>query len=496
MKPRKIISNDIEKMKEGFIEAVRLVGMTYGPGGSDASLERMAQNSNLITNDGVTVGKNIYFDDEIMDHGAAFVRDMTYEADQGSGDGTTTTAVLAGGLLEEYWPQLYSKTISLTNAKQFSNGLKKIEDDVCNALDAMTKPAKTKKDLVNIATVSVEDKEIGEIIGNMFHEVGTHGHVEVEHSYGFDIKTRVINSFNLDSGMVNHNFSTGKYMTQLEQASVVLFDNTMNIQDLQKLFLKLGKQETIKQLVLLAHDFSDDVIENLGYIFSVSSFFKKEKALMPIVPIKLPVTYREIILRDLSAMTGSEVVTSFSDYSISKVGLPFHKILIKKNKTYFMKPPKDITEYVKDLEEQMKEMSAADKDRMKKRIARITGSTGVIMVGGQTDAERNYLYHKIKDAVNATALARDFGYVPGGGIALKKISAELGLPGFSVPHAVLSQNLGDDFVESKDIIDSVEVVKNSVRKAMSAVRRFINTKIIIANKRLTVEEEYNLMMRS
>lgn len=213
---------------------------------------------------------------------------------------------------------------------------------------------------------------------------------------------------------------------------------------------------------------------------------------IPIIPVILPITYREIIMRDIAALSGNEVIEDLENFDISKsIGSTFTKAVIKKNKTYLIGSSTNIDSYVGDLNSQMEDMTKADQERMKKRIAKIKGSVGVIKVGGETDAERLYWFHKIKDAVNAVNHAKENGVVPGGGIALKNLN----LPGFDYPHKVLCDNMGEVFKGSDSIIDSVDVVKNSVRKAVSAARQVLMVKTVIADKRLTIEEEYNIMMK-
>lgn len=496
MKPRKIISDDKKKIINGFNTAADIVGSTYGPGGGNVIIERAHQNA-LVTNDGVSVAKHLYMDDEIEDLGASLVRDMTFEADQGSGDGTTTTAVIARGLLNQYYKE------NETNQNLEANELLKLTDLACKELDKNARKITTKEEYIDVATVSVESEEYGKIIGEMFHESGEYGYVYVEYDYGFDVKTRKIDGFQLDCGLLSIDYSiNGAYTTELGISNVIITDKEVDINAVTNLSksIKSAKLSGVdfNSIVLIAPGYTDEAKSTLGYLFFNSTINtklnkeQKESALPPVIPIIAPVTHQEILMRDLSALSGSEIISDLKDLELDNFGKPFKKILLKKNKTYFIGAPNDVLEYVADLEKQKEDMTKADKERMDKRIARITGSVSVIQVGGETDAERLYRYHKIKDAVNATRLAISEGVIHGGGYGLMDVKS-LDL---SYAHEVIRENIGAPFDRSDKIIDSVAVVKNSLKKAASAVAQLLRTRYGVSNKRLSVEEEYKIEMSS
>lgn len=486
MLPRKIISEDREKIKKGFNRAAEIVGSTFGPGGSNVAIGRH-YNTALITNDGVSVAKQIHLDDEIEDIGAGFVRDLTYEADQGGGDGTTTAAVLANALLEDSWKGLFAGGFEIQNPKMFSRQLEKLREDACEALDKMARKVEGYEDIKNVATISVESEKYGKMIADMFEAVGQTGYVYVEHDFGFEIKTKIIDGFQIDSGLPSVDYSThGSFTAELGLPHILALNKEVNADTLNQISAAI-KNSSINSVIILASGFTDEALATLSYLFNQSEL--KGGKVIPMIPITMPVTYREILLRDICALTGAtfnpEIIT------LQSLGEPFKKVIIKKNKTYFIGAPKNIESYVKDLLAQKDDMVQADKDRMDKRIARLTGGVGIIRVGGETDAERMYWYHKIKDAVNATRSAIKDGVVSGAGIALSDLS---GLnQAFEAPYKLLCNNLGMEIEESDEIIDAVAVVKNSVRKAISAVIQVILTKYVIANRRPTLLEESRLL---
>ncbi len=358
----------------------------------------------------------------------------------------------------------------------------------------MAKPVAGYDDIKRVATISVESEQYGTMIADMFDTVGENGYVYVEFDYGFDVKTKIIDGFQIEAGLPSVDYSVqGSYSTELGLSNILVSNHEVTVEHVQKVYAQLAGRG-VPAVVWLAHSFTEEASASIAHLFKAAlSNDSKEKSLTPVIPITMPVTYREIILRDIAKLSGSTLFDGTMDaFTITDLGQPFKKILLKKNNTYFVGAPNDVDVYVKDLVSQKDDMSDTDKERMDKRIARLTGSVGTIKVGGQTDAERKYLYHKVKDAVNATRSAVKHGVVAGGGIALKEVGKNLDFEPLSYPHKVIEDNLGEKFEGSIDVLDSVAVVQNSLQKAVSAASQVLRIKYVIANRNLTVEEETQL----
>lgn len=488
MLPRKIISEDKQKFFSGFEKIAKFVGKSYGPGGSNCAIAR-PHSTALFTNDGVTIAKSFHLMDEIEDIGAGLIRDAAFEADQAQGDGTTTTTVLAHGLFKIIKPSLYTEEgLCIGNKKETLQQLDEMEASVVKSLESQKKEVSEDEDLVRLATVAVESKDLGRKIGNLYSQVGKDGYVHVDLDYGNEITHKFVPGYHHEVGLGTPAFAVHNFTTELPNPHIIVFKEKVVAENINDIVAALS---TIKphSVIIFAPDFDDDVMNSLAYTFSTSTLFKNGKN-TPIIPVKLPATYREIIIRDLCALGAcNPVENKITEDNISQ---PFTGAVLKKNSTYLIGYPNDITFYIDDLKTQANDMSKADQERMKKRIAKITGHIGTIKVGGETDAERMYWYHKIKDCVNSVGGAIEQGFVLGGGIALKNTL----VPGCDYPHKLLSQNLGEEFKEDPNIIDSYPVVLNAVKKAFATVRQLIQTDMFSANKRLSVEEEIKIEMNS
>lgn len=505
MKPRKITLKDKEmrdKLKKGFDFAVDAVAATYGPGGTNVAIERQYADI-LITNDGATVAQNIVIADEIEDMGASFVRDLSKSADEGGGDGTTTATILAGAIVDSVWDELYPGGIQLSSPMSFA---KKIKDDcalVCEKLREMARPIESNEDIYNVAFVSSESAEWGKMIANMYQEIGKDGHVYVERDYGFDIKTHTVQGYEIDKGMPSIVFSNiGQFTAEIPMANVALTNKELDDKDIIAIF-NILKTTTIDHLVIFAGGFTDQALSTLAAIYPQSKALGGK--LTSVIPVAMPVTYRDIMLQDMSVLTGASFVDEAKGQSfglLSKAGDDFFggmckKIVIKKNKTYLIGVPNDPKEYIDDLKKQREDMGEVDQERMDKRIAKVSQGVGVIRVGGQTEGERMYNYHKIKDAVNATKLAIQDGVVIGGGMVYIPLGNDTILgEALAVPHSRLCSNIGREITEEElienGIIDPVSVVVNSLQKACAAASNFITIRTAIANTNLTLAETREL----
>ena len=512
-------------LQEGVRKSARAVKVTLGPRGRNVVLDR-SYGGPRITNDGVSIAKEISFKDKFENMGADIVKEVANKANDNAGDGTTTAVVLLEALMEEG----LSRVTKGGNAMAVRTGMEKARDAAVAELRKMAKPISGKADIKQVASISAESEELGAIIAETVDKVGKNGVVTVEESQGMDLSYEVVEGLQIDKGYVSAYMVTNseRMEAEMKDATILVTDKKIgSVQEILPLLEKVA-QSGKKELVIIADDVEGDalatfVVNRLRGTFSV-------------LAVKAPGygDKKKEMLADIAAVVGAEVISAdtgatFENATLGMLGKA-SRVVATKDTTVFVggKGKKaDIEARVAQLKAILSQSdSKFDKEKLEERIAKLSGGVAVIRVGAATETEMKYLKDKIDDAVKATKASIEEGIVPGGGTAMAKVSKILAnadtkkmssdeKEGYEIVVRALSQplrqiaiNAGkddagvivrqvedakgyagydalkdemvDDMVKA-GIIDPVKVTRGAVENAVSAAAILLTTEVAIAD---------------
>lgn len=452
------------ELKRGVDEVVDVVKLTVGPHGRNVVLER-EYNTPIITNDGVSVAKEVDIKQKFRNLGVAVTKDLANKQNIEVGDGTTTVQILAQEFFRRgvnrlsFW--FFWRRVNPIDLKR---GMDKAGRDIVKALRDMSVEISSPEDIKRVALISSESEEIAKVVTEMIEKVGKDGVIKVSESKGKTITSEVAEGMELPNGYVS------PYMvTDLEKREAVLEDPMVLITDhkLENLkdFVQLVKdiQGNGSGLVVISDEIAPAALHSI-LKYTVNSPFK-------IVCIKAPGFADERIewLEDIASVVGAQVVSkkNGATFSQDKLG-KCSKIIVEKDKTVIIGGEGDASlrksQINLDIE---KEFSEYGKEKLKTRLARLSGGIGLIRVGASTETEMRYLKDKVDDTVNATKRALEEGVVAGGGIALAQISTRMSTKlkgskglGYEIVRksltAPLKQILLNSGVNPKKVIDEVK----------------------------------------
>jgi len=521
-----IYDEDVKKrVKRGVDTVANAVKITLGPGGRNVMIDK-GYGGPTITNDGVSIAKEITLKDKFENMGAEIVKEVANKTNELAGDGTTTATILTQALFTE---GLKHTTMGV-NAMGVRKGMEHACDDVVKALHEMAVQISTTEEIKQVATISAESEEIGLKIAETIEKVGKDGVVTVEESQSFGIDTEFTEGMEFDRGYVSPYMVTNPERMEAEYKDAHLLITDKRISSAQQILPLLEKvaQTGKKELVVIADDVDGEALAT----FVVN----KLRGGFSVLAIKAPGygDRKKEILQDIAIMTGGQVITEELGYTLENAELSqlgkAGRVVSSKDKTVIVggEGTKDsITARVDTLRAQLAQTeSKFDKEKIEERIAKLSGGVAVIKVGAATETEMKYLKLKIEDAVNATRAAIEEGIVPGGGTSLAKaagvvesrMNKDLGrdeligykivLKALEAPLKQLAQNVGKDdgavIVEKvktaggnagydaikaemvpdmikAGIIDPVKVERAGVQHAVSAVAILLTTEAAIAD---------------
>ena len=420
-----LFDNEVRKeLQEGVATVANAVRVTIGPRGRNVALDK-SFGGPRITNDGVSIAKEIELKDKFKNIGAQIIKEVASKTNELAGDGTTTAMVLTHALVEEG----FKRTSMGANAIVVRRGIEKAAQDAVEELKKMAKSVKTHEDIVAVASISAESEELGKTIAETIDKVGKDGVVTVEESQTLGISSEVVEGLEFDKGYVSPYMvtNTEKMEAEAKDAKVLVTDKKIsNIQEILPLLEKLA-QSGRKELVIIADDVEGEALAT----FVVN----KLRGTFSVLAIKAPGygDRKKELLGDIATVLGAQVVTDELGMKLEDVGLEVlgeaEKIVATKDKTTIIggKGKKSsIQERIAQLKAQLENTdSKFDKEKLEERIAKLSGGVAVIRVGAATETEMKYLKDKIEDAVNATKAAIEEGIVPGGGTALVKVAEKL-----------------------------------------------------------------------
>ena len=398
------------------------VKITLGPKGRNVILEK-GYGAPTITNDGVTIAKEIEMEDRVENMGAEIAKEVASKTNDSAGDGTTTAVVLTQAIVKE---GMRVTTLGV-NPLGIRKGIESATQAVVEALKKIAKPIKNKEEIEQVATVSAESVEFGKMIAHAIDKVGKDGVVTVEESQSFDVESEFVEGMQFDKGYISPYMITNAERMEAvyEDAQILITDKKISsIQEILPLLEKIAGTGK-KDLVIISDDVDGEALTTL--------VVNKLRGTFNALAIKAPGygDRKKEMLQDIAILTGGKVVSEEVGLKLATVEVDVlgkaRKIIATKDNTTIVGgkgKKKEIDERIGLIR---KEISASDssfdKEKLQERLAKLVGGVAVIKVGAATETEMKYVKMKIEDAVEATKAAVEEGVVAGGGTALLKANA-------------------------------------------------------------------------
>jgi len=519
-----------ESLKRGVDKVANAVKITIGPRGKNVILEK-SYGGPTITNDGVTIAKDISLSDKFENMGAEIMKEVASKTNDVAGDGTTTSIVIAQTLIEEGM----KKIVLGVNAMGIKAGIDKATEEVIKELKLIAKPISGKEEIKQVATISAESEKIGEIIAETVEKVGKDGVITVEESQSLGIESEVVEGMEFDRGYISPYMitDTERMEANFKDSPILITDKKIStIKEILPFLEKLAESGK-KDLVIIADDVDGEALTTF--------VLNKLRGTFSVLAIKAPEygERKKEMLQDIAVTVGAKVVSEEVGLKLEKIGLDVlgraNKIISTKDKTILVggKGKKiEIENRITQLKKQLKlSKSKFDLEKIEERIAKLSGGVAVIKVGASTETEMKYLKLKIEDAVNATKAAIEEGIIPGGGSALVKIAEKISGKSFKstlknfeeefqvgfnlllralesplkqiainagkedgsvIVHQIKKSKIGSGYDANKDaiiddmitagIIDPVKVARSGIQNAASSAGILLTTEVAIADE--------------
>lgn len=411
-----------KSIKEGVDIAADAIKVTLGPTGKAVILDR-GFGSPTISDDGVTVAKDIELEDKFQNIGVELIKEVANKTNEDAGDGTTTATVLAQKMIEEAFTELERNTFK---ANDFKRGMDKAVRFVVDELNKTKKEVTSREGIEQVATISSLDSEVGKLIAEAMEEVGNDGVITVEEGQSIGIEKEVVKGMRFDRGFVSSYMVTNTERMEAVWEDPYLLITDKKISSVQEILPLLEKiaQNGKKELVIIADDVEGEALTTF--------VLNKLRGTFNVLAVKAPGfgDRRKEMLQDIAVLTGGTVITSELGLALDKTEMDqlgkARKVIATKEHTTIVDgagDPDKITNRVNEIKAAIKETSSDfDKEKLQERMARLAGGIGVIKVGAFTETEMKAKKFKIEDALNATRAAVEEGIVAGGGAALAKVA--------------------------------------------------------------------------
>jgi chaperonin GroEL len=417
-----IFNEDARKaLKRGIDQVSDVVKVTIGPKGRNVVLDK-GYGAPMITNDGVSIAKEITLKDKFENMGAEIIKEVATKTNEVAGDGTTTSVILAQAIISEGMKH----TNMGLGVMGIRAGIESATKDVVEALKNISKPIKTKDEIRQVAVISAESEEIGKIIADTIEKVGKDGVVTVEESPTFGVESEVVEGLEFAKGYISayRVTNTERMESEYKDAQVLVTDKKISaIKDILPLLEKIAATGK-KDLVIIADDVDGEALTTF--------VINKLRGGFNVLAVKAPGygDRKKEILADIAVVLGAQVVSEETGLKLETIGLEVlgraTKVVSTKDNTIIVGgkgAKKDIEKRIAQLKKQKESLKAKfDVEKVEERIAKLSGGVAVVRVGAATETEMKYLKLKIEDAVNATKAAISEGIVVGGGTALVKAS--------------------------------------------------------------------------
>ena len=414
----KEIAFDIDarkKMESGVNQLADTVKVTLGPKGRNVVLDK-GFGAPLITNDGVTIAKEIELEDRFENMGAQLVKEVATKTNDAAGDGTTTATVLAQAMINEGMKNIAAGA----NAIVLRKGMKKAVETAQKAIKEMSKPVSGKRDITRVAAISAESDEVGEMVADAMEKVGKNGVITIEEAKTMQTSVDVVEGMQFDKGYLSAYMCNDKdkMVANMDEPYILITDKKIsNIQDILPILEQISKAG--KELLIIAEDVTGEALTTL----IVNSL----RGTLKVVAVKAPGygDNRKEMLKDIAFLTGGQAVfeelgMQLKDTSMEMLGRA-KSVKVTKDSTTIVDgegKSEDIQERITSIKAQAeKATSEYDKKKYLDRIAKMSGGVGVIRIGAATETEMKESKYRVEDALNATKAAVEEGIIAGGGSA-------------------------------------------------------------------------------
>ena len=422
---KQIIFSEDARMKilKGINKLANTVKVTLGPKGRNVVLEKK-YGSPIITNDGVTIAKEIELNDPIENIGAKLVIEVASKTNDIAGDGTTTATILTQALIREGIKNITAGASPVDVRK----GIEKATDIAINNLQKLVKPIVTKNEIKQVASISSGEENIGELISNAMEKIGKYGIVTIEESKSIETTMEIVKGFHFDKGYLSQYMVTDNERMEsvLENPYILITDNKISsIQDVLPILEQVVKENS--PLLVIADEVSDDVLHTL--------ILNKVRGTFNVCAVKAPDfgDNRKFQLQDLAILTNSTFISKELGYELKNIKLTelgkAGKVVVTKDKTIIFDGKgnrKNIEKRIAMIKEQIL-LTKEDFEikNLKERLGKLSDGIAVIKVGAPTETEIKERKLRIEDALNSTKAAIEEGIVSGGGTALVNVIKEL-----------------------------------------------------------------------
>jgi chaperonin GroEL len=522
----KLIAFDEEArraLETGMNKLADAVRVTLGPKGRNVVLDKK-WGAPTITNDGVSIAKEIDLEDPYERIGAELVKEVAKKTDDVAGDGTTTATVLAWAMVREGLRNVAAGA----NPMGLKKGIEAAVEAAVASIHSISRETESKDQIAQVASISAADNEIGEMIAEAIDKVGKDGVITVEESQTFGMDMDLVEGMRFDKGYISPYFVTDPERMEavLEDAYVLLVGSKISaVRDLLPVLEKV--MQSAKPLVIISEDVEGEALATL-VVNKIRGTFKS-------VAVKAPGfgERRKAMLQDMAILTGAQVVTEEVGLKLENVGIDLlgraRKVVVTKDETTIVEgagDDADIKGRINQIKAEIENTdSDYDREKLQERLAKLSGGVAVIKVGAATEVELKEKKHRIEDAVSTTKAAIEEGVVPGGGVALlrsqagilalaeklegdeatgarivaraveeplKQIAVNAGLEGGVIVDKVRnlknkSEGLNAETGEYVDlfkegVIDAAKVTRSALQNAASIAALFLTTEAVIVDK--------------
>ena len=404
------------KLQSGVDQLANTVKITLGPKGRNVLINK-SFGSPLITNDGVTIAKEIELEDAVENMGAQIVKEVASKTNDVAGDGTTTATLLTQIIIKEG----FKNVAAGANPMELKKGIQGAVDVAVEEIGKIAKPVETKESIAQVAAVSAADEKIGELIAEAMEKVGKDGVITVEESKSLGTTLEVVEGMQFDRGYLSAYMvsDTEKMEANIENPLILITDKKItNIQELVPILEQIMQQG--RKLLIIAEDVEGDALANL--------VVNKLRGVIDVVAVKAPGygERRKAMLEDIAILTGGTVIASDLGYELKEVTVDMlgnaSTVKVDKDNTVIVGGSGDKAEVkarVNSIKSQIEETTSEfDKEKLQERLAKLAGGVAVIKVGAATETELKERKLRIEDALDATKAAVEEGIVAGGGAAL------------------------------------------------------------------------------
>lgn len=441
-------------LENGVNTLADAVKITLGPKGRNVVLGKKYA-SPLITNDGVTIAKEIELSDPFENLGAELVKEVSVKTNDVAGDGTTTAAVLAQAIVNEGMRNFAAGA----NPVILKKGIFKAVDTAVEGLKKLSKPVDGKGDIAKVASISAGDEQVGQLIADAMEKVGRDGVITVEESQTMHTELSVVEGMQFDRGYLSPYMSTNpdKMTAELDNPYILITDKKISqIAEILPILEQIVKQNA--KLLIIADEVEGEALTTI--------ILNKLRGTFTCVAVKAPSfgDKRKALLEDIAILTGGKVLSEELGIDFKQVGLDMlgraRSVKVDKDTTTIVEgagDPKSIEERVKFIRGMLaKETSDYEKEKLADRLAKLAGGVAVIKVGAPTEVEMKEKKLRIEDALSATKAASEEGVVPGGGVALLKVKPDV--------ENLVSKLTGDEKTGAAIIIKALEAPIRQIAK--------------------------------